>query len=142
MNQVGTKIYYSIASGKVLQVTSEMQGCVEPTTKEQDVLTYSTLQNNNIDEIDYIQLEYGTLATTFNNAKSYKVNLETKKLEVDYYTKEELEVIGQQSQEAQALNSRISDISTYLLNSDETTISDIENSLLEIEKNKILEGMM
>lgn len=48
----------------------------------------------------------------------------------------------QENQEAQELSYRVSDISTYLLNSDETTISNIENSILEIEKNKILEGMM
>jgi len=42
--------------------------------------------------------------------------------------------------EAQYLNSRVVDISTYLNNSDETAITDIENSILEIEKNKIING--
>ena len=48
----------------------------------------------------------------------------------------------QQSQETQDLNSRVSDISTYLSSSDSTTIADIENSILEIEKNKIINGGM
>lgn len=48
----------------------------------------------------------------------------------------------QKNQEMKDLNSRTSDISAYLSSSDSSTIADIENSILEIEKNKILEGMM
>ncbi|WP_315074365.1 hypothetical protein [uncultured Clostridium sp.] len=44
--------------------------------------------------------------------------------------------------ESQEANDRISDISTYLNNSDETTILNIENSILEVEKNKIINGGM
>lgn len=48
----------------------------------------------------------------------------------------------QEMLEKQNSNFRISDITTYLSTSDSSTIADIENSILEIEKNKILEGMM
>jgi hypothetical protein len=123
-------------------VTSEMQGSVEETTKEQDMSIYKQLKNKEIDEVDYIELEYGTLASTFNNVKSYKVNLETKTLDIIYFTQEELEDVQPQNQEAQDLNSRVSDISTYLSSSDETTIADIEKSILKIETNKILRGGM
>lgn len=142
MNQIATKIYYLIATGEVLTITSEMQGSVESTTKEQDMNLYEQLKNYTIDEVDFIELEYGTLAETFNNAKSYKVNLKSKQLEVIYYTKEELTSMQVQYQENQDLNSRVSDISTYLLGSDSNTIADIENSILEIEKNKIINGGM
>lgn len=122
--------------------TSEMHGAVSETTKEQDMSVYTQLKDKAIEDVDYIELEYGTQEKTFNNSKSFIVNLETKELEVIYYTEDELKNIESQNQAAQDLNDRVSDISTYLNNSDETTIADIENSILEIEKNKILEGMI
>lgn len=89
--QVKSKIYYEIATGNVLLVTSEMEGSVIETTKEQDIQYYSQLQGKDANEIDFIELEYGTLVTTFTNAKSYIVNLTSKKLEVTYYTQQELD---------------------------------------------------
>ncbi|OOM71447.1 hypothetical protein [Clostridium sp. BL-8] len=101
---------------------------------------YEQLKDKSVSEIDYIELEYQELATTLVNSKSYKVNLDTKQLEVVYYSKYELNAIELQNQETEALNNRVSDISSYLSNSDETTILNIENSILEIEKNKIING--
>lgn len=140
MNQIKSKIYYEISTGKVIIKTSECEGHVNATTKDQDIEFYLELKNYTAKEVDFIELEYGTSSNTFNNAKSYKVNLETRQLEVIYYSKEEIESMNQQIQEVEKNSSRVSDISTYLLNSDETTIMNIENSILEIEKNKILEG--
>ena len=88
---------------------------------------YKELQNFSINEVDFIELQYGTVAKLFRNSKSYKINLETKSLDVIYYTQEELNAMQQQNQEAQDLNS---------------SISNIESSILEIEENKILERMM
>jgi hypothetical protein len=142
MNQICAKIYYSVINGEVLCTTSEMEGSVESTTKEQDMAIYSQLKDKNIDEVEYLELEYGTLGQIFKNAKSFTVNINNKQLEVIYYTNEELTSMQVQYQEVQDLNSRVSDISTYLLSSDSTTIADIENSILEIEKNKIINGGM
>lgn len=139
MNQVKSKIYYDIISGEILTITSECEGCVEPTTKEQDIEIYYQLKNKNIEEIDYIELEYGTLAITFSNAKSYNVNLETKQLEVNYYTQEELDQIQQQNEKNSELNSRVSDVSTYLSNN-ATTIDDVEDLIIQSEQNKIING--
>lgn len=140
MNQIKAKVYYLVATGETLVTTAEMQGSVEPTTKEQDMHIYPALKDKNIDEVDYVELEYGILSTTFNNAKSYSINLETKSLDVVYFTQEELDSMQQQNQEAQDLNSRVSDITQYLSCSNETTIADIENSILEIELNKTING--
>lgn len=140
MNEVKAKVYYEVLTGNVLTITSECQGSIEETTKEHDMKIYEQLKDKNIDEIDFIELEYGTLAATFNNAKLYSINLETKELEVIYYTQEELSAIQQQNQEVQDLNSRVSDITQYLSSSNETTIADIENSILEIELNKTING--
>lgn len=90
MNQICAKIYYLVSTGEVLLITPEMQGTVIETTKEQDMEVYSQLNDKNISDVDYIELPYGTLATTFDNSKSYVVNLTTKQLEVTYYTNDEL----------------------------------------------------
>jgi hypothetical protein len=140
MKQNNARVYYKKSTGEVLVITPECIGTVIETTKEDDIKLYQPLKDRNIDEIDFIELEYGTLENTFNNAKSYKVNLETKQLEVIYYTNEELTSIQVQYQETQDVNLRVSDIASYLSSSDSTTIADIENSILEIEKNKIING--
>ena len=137
MEQISSKIYYDTATGVVLCITSEMQGTVKPTTKEHDMEIYEELKDKNMDEVDSIELEYGTLATTFNNAKSYQINLGTKKLEVTYYTQEELDAMHQELQETQALNDRVTDISQYLQNQTDL-ISDVENSIIQSELNKLL----
>jgi hypothetical protein len=142
MNQICSKIYYLIITGEILVITQEAQGFIANTTKEEDIQSYTQLQSIDENNIDYIGLKYGALESTFCNAKSYRINLDTKKLEVVYYTQDELNTIQQQNQETQALGDRVSDISNYLSNSDETTISNIENSILEIEKNKIINGGM
>jgi hypothetical protein len=97
MNQIKAKVYYLIETGEVLAITSEMQGNIEKTTKSQDMKIYPQLKDKNTNDVDYIELTYGTLASTFNNAKSYKVNLTTKRLEVTYYTQEELDAIVSQT---------------------------------------------
>ena len=140
MNQA--RIYYLISTGAILVITSECQGCVEKTTKEQDMAIYEQLKDKTVDEIDFIELEYGTLASTFNNVKSYSINLETKTLDVVYLMQEELQVTQTQEQEIQDLNSRISDISTYLTEQNNQSISDIEDYILQSEQNKILNGGM
>ncbi|MCI1478129.1 MAG: hypothetical protein LKH93_06960 [Clostridium beijerinckii] len=141
MNEINAKIYYEKANGNILIITSECQGYVESTTKEQDMQIYDQLKNKNIDDVDFIELEYGTLSNTFSNVKSYKVNLDTKQLEVTYYTQEELHAMQQQARQNEDLNSRVFDISTYL-NNNVTTIADVEDLILQSEQNKIInEGM-
>jgi hypothetical protein len=90
MSQIKAKIYYEVYTGEVLFITSEMEGCVEPTTKEQDIENYIQLKDKTLDEIDFIELKYGTLVSTFKNVKSYSINVKTKTLDFVYYTQEEL----------------------------------------------------
>jgi uncharacterized protein YkuJ len=140
MNEINSKIYYLISTGEILCITSEYKGLTESNTKEQDMKIYRQLKNYSIDEIDFIELEYGTLAETFNNAKSYKINLETKQLEVVYYTKEELILIQQQNQKQINLNDRINLIAKYS-NLDTSSIADLEKYILQREKDRIVGGV-
>jgi hypothetical protein len=141
MNQICAKIYYLIATGEVLAVTAEMQGSVEPSTKERDMEVYDILKDKFIDEIDYIELEYGTLATTFNNAKSYSVNLSTRTFEVIKYTQEELDGQAQVIADKQVTESRINTISEYV-NQNTSSIDDIENAIIQYELTNIENGVV
>ncbi|WP_026885375.1 hypothetical protein [Clostridium beijerinckii] len=140
-NQICSKVYYQIVTGEVLVITTECESTELETTKEQDVNIYNELKDKQISDIDFIKLEYGTLASTLNNSKSYKVNVTAKKLEVIYYAQEELNAIQQQAQRNDDLNARVSDISTYLGNN-VTTIADVEDLILQSEQNKIINGGM
>ncbi len=135
---VESKIYYLKETGKVIYTTGEFSGGVIKTTFEDDYKIIDALNQYNINEIECIEIEYGTYITTFQNAKSYYVDLESKKLKVEYYTIEELE---NQSQEAQDLYTRVSDISDYLIDQQSQSISNIENFIIQTELNKVMEGM-
>lgn len=140
MNQVSAKIYYLISTGEILTVTSEMRGCVEETTKEQDILFYPQLKDKKIDEIDFIELEYGTRESTLANLKSYSVNVESKTFIPAYFTQEELVSQDAELQAQQLLIERTSTISDYM-NADTTSITDIEDYILQREQNKITGGI-
>ena len=139
MNQVKAKVYYLIETGEVLVVTSEMQGSVIETTKEQDMEFYPQLQNRTLDEIDYIELEYGTLASTFNNVSSYCVNLNTKELDIVYKTQEDIDEENLSIKYEQELQTRISTITSYI-NQDTSSIDDIENAIIQYELTNIQNG--
>ncbi|WP_252224254.1 MULTISPECIES: hypothetical protein [unclassified Clostridium] len=134
---IKAKIYYDNEKGDVLLVTPA--GYVKETTEEEDFKNYK-LKDKNKATIDKILLSERELKEILfiKNVKYYKVNLETKQLKVIYYTEEELKEMQQENQATENLNNRISDISSYLVNSGEKTISKIENTILETEKNKVL----
>lgn len=135
MNKIKAKIYYEKASGNVIYVTSEMLCNMATTTKEQDIKTYPELLNKNIDEIEFIELEYGTLVTTFKNVKSYSIV--NKKLNLVYYTQEELDEIQQEQEVKQAILDRITNISDYA-SLDNNSIDILENAIIEYETNLII----
>lgn len=138
--KINSKVYYLIATGDVLVSTGEVETDGTPNTKEKDMLIYKSLQDKNIHEVDFIELEFGTMSATFRNSKSYYVDSKSKKLKVEYNTTEELQAIKNQEQEMETLSSRISDISTYLMDKKES-ITDVEDYILQNELNKTMEGL-
>ena len=140
MDKLCAKVYYEVATGEVLLRTGEMEGAVVENTKEQDIQAYPELKGKTIEEIDFIELTYGTLIGTFTNVKSYSVNVETKALECVYYTKDDINAQKAEQQAQEALNSSASTIADYM-NTDTTSIADIENYILQRETNKITGGM-
>lgn len=82
--QVGRKIYYEKATGRLLVDTGERFGSVVQTTVEQDIETFTALSERNRDSFDALELEYGQYAQDFAECNGYRVNPETKELEFSY----------------------------------------------------------
>ena len=97
MGQIKAKVYYKILTGEILTITGEMQGSSEETTKEQDIKIDEQLKDKKDEEVDLVELEYGTLANTFNNSESYNIDIGTKKLEVTYFTQKKINDMQQYS---------------------------------------------
>lgn len=81
---VGKRIYYLKVDGRVVLDTGEAEGWVNPTTVEQDWEIYSELKKYTKESVDYIELQFGEFKTEFSECTSYRVNVDTKKLEFDY----------------------------------------------------------
>ena len=81
---IGKRIYYLKVDGRVILDTGEAEGWVNPTTTEDDWRIYSELQKYNKTEVDFIELQFGEFKTEFAECTSYRVNVDTKKLEFDY----------------------------------------------------------
>ena len=141
MSEIKAKIYYEILNGNILTITSECEGTVEETTKEQDMEIYPQLKGKNIDDVAFIELSYGTLISTFTNVKSSSVNLETKTLDTVYYTQAELDAQTQEQLAEKTISDRISTISEYAT-LDNNSIADLENAIIEYETNLIMNGVV
>lgn len=133
--EIKSKIYYNKLTGDVITITGELSGSVIVTTKEEDLKNH--LENILIDDVELIELEYGTFAETFLNAKSYHVNVESKELKVIYYTQEELDEMSKPSTDDQHQNA-VNTISQYLYESDTSLISEVEDLILNKKENEIL----
>jgi hypothetical protein len=124
------RIFFSKSNGNILVITSG-------TTTDQDLSMYKELQN---DDMDFTELDNGTSLKDFSTFKSYKINLDTKKLEVTYYTQEELNEIKINNEKQQEVLNRINTILQYS-NLDKSSISDLENYILQREKDRIIGGV-
>ena len=78
-------IYYEIETGDVILTIPEKNnfGAVE-TTKEQDFIMFDVLQARNPETIDFIQLEFGQYQSDFQTARSWKVEVKTRQVLIEY----------------------------------------------------------
>lgn len=136
MNQIKSKIYYIKSTGNVLVITPEYEGSLEASTKEEDMLIYPELKDLDPDDIGYIELEYGTLAQTFANVKSYFVDVQNKILKCIYFSQDELNILQNQIKSQNNFQHRIAIINEYIANLDENGIIEFEDFILQREKNK------
>lgn len=132
------RIYYNINNGEVIKITNEQCGFIY----ERDIVEDLKEFQIDINIVDFIELEYGTLGATFNNIKSYSINLESKKLECVYITPEEVHEIQIKIEEELILDNKVADISSYLMEQPGETIESIEDYILQTELNKVMEGLI
>lgn len=85
----GSRVYYIKENGNVVFKTGQAEGWVTEITPEQDWEIYEELKKYTKESLDFIQLKYNEYSTEFAECTSYKVNIETKKLEFDYTPKPE-----------------------------------------------------
>lgn len=89
--QVKSKVYYDNLTGVVLEITPECEGGVPTFTKGQDMERLDQLKGRNANDIDFIELEFGTMSSILNMSKSCHIDVVTKQLKVEYYTQAEIE---------------------------------------------------
>ncbi|MEC0234086.1 hypothetical protein P4H71_07040 [Paenibacillus kribbensis] len=84
MAEIGSKVFWRKASGKVVFVTPESIGDVVATTVEDDATFYPQLKGYDMDKLGVIQLGYQQHKQDFEQAIAYWVNPATQKLEFKY----------------------------------------------------------
>ncbi|WP_442601732.1 hypothetical protein [Paenibacillus sp. KN14-4R] len=84
MKYVGRKIYYYLATGKVIVDTGENAGYVVPTTIEQDFQSYKALAERVPETVGVLEFEYGDLTHDFATCNGYKVDIASGALEFTY----------------------------------------------------------
>lgn len=80
----GSRVYYLKENGNVVFKTGQAEGWVIEIKPEQDWEIYTELQKYTKESLDFIQLQYDEFKTEFAECTSYRVNIETKKLEFEY----------------------------------------------------------
>lgn len=81
---IGKRIYYLKENGEIVVDTGESEGWVFEHDKNFDFSVYTELKKYNKEQIDFIDLKWGEFKTEFSECTSYRVNVDTKKLEFDY----------------------------------------------------------
>lgn len=90
--EIGSRIYFEINTGEVIQLVGERRGSsVVPTTVEQDIFNYKSLNERNRESYGYIELNYGQFAQDFAACNGYRVNPETQQIEFSYPDPNEIE---------------------------------------------------
>lgn len=84
IKQIGTKIYYCLLTGNVLQIIGDAQGYVKETTFEEDCEIYSELKEREKSSIGLLTFEYGEYPKLSKGSTGVMVNLETKELIFSY----------------------------------------------------------
>lgn len=77
MQTIGTKIYYCLNTGEVLNIIGDMIGCVRETSFEEDITKHDNLKCRNSNSIGVIYFPYGEYSKISKNKQCVKINLTT-----------------------------------------------------------------
>lgn len=105
IKQIGTKIYYCLLSGNIIQIIGDCQGYVRETTFDEDYEIYSELKERDKSSIGFLTFEYGEYPKLSQNSTGVMVNLETKELIFSY---EELPTPPKEPTEIEKIKEKIS----------------------------------
>ena len=105
IKQIGTKIYYCLLTGNIIQVIGDCQGYVRETTFDEDYEIYSELKEREKSSIGLLTFEYGEYPKLSKGSTGVMVNLETKELIFSY---EELPTPPQEPTEIEIIQEKIS----------------------------------
>ena len=105
IKQIGTKIYYCLLTGNVIQVIGDMMGYVKETSFDEDIEIYAKLKERDKDSMGLLTFEYGEYLKLSKDSTGVMVNLETKELIFSY---EELPAPPQEPTEIEILANKIS----------------------------------
>ena len=84
IKQIGTKIYYCLLTGNVIQVIGDAMGYVRETSFDEDIEVYKELKERDINTIGLLQFNYGEYPKLSQNSTGVIVDLETKELIFSY----------------------------------------------------------
>ena len=82
--KLGTKIYYCLVSGNIIQIIGDRFGFINETSFEEDINMYTRLNERNRETIGLLQFEYGEYPELSQGSTGAMVNLETKELIFSY----------------------------------------------------------
>ena len=105
IKQIGTKIYYCLLTGNIIQVIGDCQGYVRETTFDEDYEIYSELKEREKSSIGLLTFNYGEYPKLSKGSTGVMVNLETKELIFSY---EELPTPPQEPTEIEKIKEKIS----------------------------------
>lgn len=77
MQTIGTKIYYCLNTGEILNIIGDMFGDVRETTFEEDITNHDNLKCRNSNSIGVIYFPYGEYSKISKNKQCVKINLTT-----------------------------------------------------------------
>ena len=122
MKRVGTKIYYCNKTGNIILIIGQRINYVNDTTKEEDFVTYTLLQERVPETVGCIQLPYGhgEYKNQFTTGRCIGFDLETKELLFDFNPQEQLEELKtreQLTQEITILQQQLSALGKVLVQS-------------------------
>ena len=84
IKQLGTKVYYCLLTGNVIQVIGDMQGYVKETTLDEDIEIYTELKERDKNSIGLLTFKYGEYPKLSQGATGVMIDLETKELIFSY----------------------------------------------------------
>ena len=105
IKRIGTKIYYCLLTGNVIQIIGDCKGYVKETTFNEDYEIYAELKEREKSSIGLLQFEYGEYPKLSKGSTGVMVNLETKELIFSY---EELPTPPQEPTEIEMIQEKIS----------------------------------